>query len=74
MKGEHCRFLSRDLTLSDLGLNNFFVLTLNCEEKNRSLRPSIRFLQVKNSGGLGQQGAEEVKRSGQILDRYFCFV
>ena len=29
------------------------------------------FFQVRNSGGLGQQGAEEVKKSGQILDRYF---
>lgn len=72
MKGEHCSFLSRDLTLSDLGLKSFSVLTLNCEEKKKnSLRPSIRFLQVKNSGGLGQQGAEEVKRGDQILDRYF---
>lgn len=26
---------------------------------------------MRNSGSLGQQGAEEVKRSGQILDRYF---
>lgn len=29
------------------------------------------FLQVRKSEGLGQQGAERVKKSGQILDRYF---
>lgn len=39
--------------------------------KNRSLRPNIRFLQVRNSGGLSWQGAEDVVRSGQILARYF---
>lgn len=29
------------------------------------------FLQVRKSEGLGQQGAERVKKSGQIPDRYF---
>lgn len=50
------------------------VLALNCEKerwKHETQQKFTAVTEVRNNGGLGQWGAREVMRSGQILDTYF---